>query len=156
MRILQWGRQTGKTTECIETLKANEDACLITPVYIHSHYNALLKNTRKRCFSSDDIYMFSKGKNFKKAIIDEVDFLDKKAVEMIMKYFDVILIAGTPQWKSPNFSWLVKKYPDCVEKRTWRTSMENIKSMTVEAWRTEVQGEFKLSLWEKFKGWFRR
>lgn len=153
MRILCWGRQTGKTAECIGELRKHEDAFMITPTIEMAN---LHKKDSNRIFSAKEGLVVPKLiRKFQKAIIDEVDLIDTIVVGDLLFHFDVILIAGTPLWKSPNFSWLRKKYPESfAKKRTWKPINEAKEGMSKETHLTEIHAKFKTTFWEDIEFFF--
>lgn len=118
MKILLWGRQTGKTRECAKILRNNKDVCCIT--FSQSVRQIYPIDVRDRIYSYRSL-----PKGYMRCIIDEVDVMPRKELIKILNTFDVLLITGTPivkDGKSENFEWLCMKYPNEVNIKKTKTT----------------------------------
>ena len=138
MRILMWGRQTGKTTECLKAMAENPKAIYIAPTmrqadcaqskFLEMFPNKIIKRGER--FRTISSYPF---KGYRKFILDEIDWMPKEKVEDIIKTKDVILMAGSLQLGSNLFEELQKRYPNDFHIKTtldvWKQDKEEYKRL---------------------------
>ena len=110
MKILIWGRGMGKTTAAIDTLRKTKDACMF--VFNSNMMKNIPKDVRDRVFPYKSRAWI--GQPFKKAIIDEADFMEEDKLKEIELLLDIILVTSSigKSYDDPT-TWLrqqIKKY----------------------------------------------
>jgi hypothetical protein len=162
MKILLWSRQMGKTTMALK--KMTSETFYIAPTSVMSRY---AKEMIGQLSAKNDAPLISykhfmsvkqfinTGLEKCRLIIDEIDFIDTNILLKLIRENEVVLMTGTPQPKSPNFSWLTVVAPEKIDKKTYQNDtnferknyyMKMKENLSEELFRAEFMCEFKGSI----------